>query len=104
MPTAYDISDPKFPLPSLNKTEIGVTYNQTDGSLITDGLVGWWNMNQTGKYVVDSINGNDGEIFGASWINTVSHQYEKPGIYDVNLSVLSDTGLTNYHTTKILIN
>ncbi len=88
---------------ALNKTEININKNQSNGDLVSNGLIGWWKLNQTGKYAIDSINGNNGLIKGAAWVNSVSHIYENPGTYTVNLSVIGDRGLTNFISKEIKI-
>ena len=88
---------------ALNETEIKINNNQSSDEIVSEGLIGWWKLNHTGKYVIDSIHGNDGLIKGAVWVNSVSHVYQNPGTYTVNLSVLGDRGLTNFMTKEIKI-
>jgi hypothetical protein len=88
---------------ALNETEIKENNNRSNEKIVSNGLIGWWKLDHMGNYVLDLINGNNGLIKGASWINSASHQYQKPGNYLVNLSVISNTGLTSYKTMEITI-
>ena len=56
-------------------------------------------MDEMGKAARDSIGSNDGNIYGARWINTASHRYNRSGAFQVNLTVWNEEGL-NYLISK----
>ena len=97
------ISDVKLYNRGLNKTEIGINYNASPNHIVTGGLVSWWKMDEMGAYLNDSVNTNHGLIYGATWMNAAKHHYTAPGTYTVNLSVISEKGLTNHKTVEITI-
>ena len=88
---------------ALNEREIGINFNASQDHIVTDGLISWWPMTGTGNYLKDSIHNNEGLIKGATWVNSAHHHYTTPGIYTVNLSVISDKGLKNYKTVELTI-
>jgi PKD repeat protein len=98
-----NIADVRIYKRALTPDEISQNFNSTsDESIVTNGLVSWWKMKNMGKTTYDIIGNNDGDIFGAKWINRASHKYDQSGTYNVTLTVLNERGL-DYSISKNVI-
>ena len=84
----------------LSSSEIRDNYNR---SVSTSGLVSWWKMNDTGDIATDSMGGNDGTIYGATWTNHADHKYTTEGTYQVNLTVMDNEGATDSISKPITV-
>lgn len=95
-----DIANVRIYKRALTPAEISQNYNATSGEdIIKSDLVSWWKMDEMGKTAQDPIGGNEATIFGAKWINGVSHKYNQSGAYQVTLAVLNEKGL-DYSISK----
>lgn len=88
------ISDVRIYNRALTSDEVIQNYNSSqDEDIVTQGLVCWLKMNEMDKKTTDFVGVNHGDIFGAKWINSANHKYNKSGKYQVNLTVFNERGL-----------
>jgi hypothetical protein len=81
-----DINDIRVYNRALSDSEIMTNYN-TD-SIITNGLVSWWKLDDQSNIITDSVGSIDGIVYGdALWTNFAEHQYIDADTYDVVLTV-----------------
>lgn len=77
------IDNVKFYNRALTPAEVIQTYNGTN---ITNGLIGNWAFETgTGSVAIDSVNGNNGTIVGANWIDLTDNS-----IIQINNSVVGN--------------
>ena len=88
----------------LTSDEISQNSNaSSDNNIVTNGLAGWWRMNEMGKIVRDNKGNNDATIYGAKWMNYAEHKYKYPGTYNVNLTVWNEDGLNRSISKNITV-
>ena len=86
---------------ALNGIEIQQNY---EGNITTAGLMSWWKFDEGyGNIAHDSYDRINATIYGAKWMNYENHVYEKPGEYNVTLTVWNEDGLSNSISKKVAV-